>query len=264
MESTSLLQRIIDLFFTPSKAFDGLVDGVSYKDWLYPLLIVTAGLVILPLFYRDISLDEGEYRLKQAIRSIENNADLPEERKTAILEKMYGGEDKIEDSRENPLAFRNMWGYVFIPLMIFVMAAFFTAILLLIGNFGMGGKVKFFQMFAMVMMTYLIGGNGFFMNMIPGVGTIELMVKTPMIIMKESTSLVLSPGLIFDEIDTFLKHFLNQLDIFRIWGMVVMGFGFAKLYNKPTATGIMAVGFPWLILVSIGAALIKANTAAMG
>ncbi|NQV42788.1 MAG: YIP1 family protein [Candidatus Marinimicrobia bacterium] len=264
MESISFLQRIINLFFTPSKAFDGFADGVSYKDWLYPLLIVTAGLVILPLFYRDISLDEGEYRLKQAIRSIENNADIPEERRTAILEKMYDGEDKIADSRENPLAFRNMWGYVFIPLMIFVMAAFFAAILLLVGNFGMGGKVKFFQMFTMVMMTYLIGGNGFFMNMLPGVGTLELLAKTPLIIMKESTSLVLSPGLIFDEIDTFLKHFLNQLDIFRIWAMVVMGFGFAKLYNKPTATGIMAVGFPWLILVSIGAALIKANSVAMG
>lgn len=264
MENTSFLQRIINLFFIPSKAFDGLVDGVSYKDWLYPLLIVTAGIMILPLFYRDISLDEGEYRLKQTIRSIENNADIPEERKTAILEKMYDGQDKIEDSRENPMAFRNMWGYVFIPLMVFVMTAFFAAILLLVGNFGMGGKVKFFQMFTVVMMTYLIGGNGFFMNMIPGVGTLELMIKTPLIIMKESSNLVLSPGLVFDEIDTFFKHFLNQLDIFRIWGMVVMGFGFAKLYNKPTATGIMAVGFPWLILVSIGAALLKANSVAMG
>jgi hypothetical protein len=264
MEKPSLIQQIVNVFFTPSKAFDGFVDGVSYKDWLYPLLIVTAGLVILPLFYRDISLDEGEYRLNQYIRSIENNADIPEERKEGLLKDLYDGLEKIEDSRENPLAFRNMWGYVFIPAMIFVMTAFFSAILLLVGNFGMGGQVKFFQLFAMVMLTYLIGGNGFFMNMIPGVGTLELIVKTPLIIMKESTSLVLSPGLLFDEVDTFIKHFINQLDIFRIWGMVVMGFGFAKLYNKPTATGIMAVVFPWLILVSIGAALIKANSVAMG
>ena len=128
----------------------------------------------------------------------------------------------------------------------------------------MGGKVKFFQMFTMVMMTYLIGGNGFFMNSIPGVGTLELMVKAPLILLKESTNLVLSPGLMFDEIDTFFKQFLNQLDIFRIWGMVVMGFGFAKLYNKSTATGIMAVGFPWLILVSVGAALLNANAVLMG
>ncbi|NQT61683.1 MAG: YIP1 family protein [Candidatus Marinimicrobia bacterium] len=264
MENTSFLQRIIDLFFTPSKAFDGLVDGVSYKDWLYPLLIVAAGLVILPLFYRDISLDEGEYRLNKIIRSIENNADMSEEQKAAYLEKMYEGFDKVEDARDNPFAFRNMWGYFLLPVMLFVMTAFFAAILLLVGNFGMGGKVKFFQMFTMVMMTYLIGGNGFFMNMIPGIGTLELMVKTPMIIIKESTNLVLSPGLLFDEVDSFFQHFLNQLDIFRIWGMVVMGFGFARLYNKSTATGMMSVGFPWLILVSIGAALMKANSAAMG
>jgi len=102
------------------------------------------------------------------------------------------------------------------------------------------------------------------MNSIPGVGTLELMVKTPLILMKDSTNLVLSPGLMFDEIDSFFKQFLNQLDVFRIWGMVVMGFGFATLYNKSTATGIMAVGLPWLILVSIGAALMKANSMVIG
>jgi len=264
MENISLLQRIVNLFFTPSKAFDGMSDGVSYKDWLYPLIIVSAGIIFLPLFYRDISLDEGEYRLNQAIRSIENNADIPEDRKIAVLEKMTDGLERVDDARENPFAFRNLWGILLVPLSVFVMTAFFAAILLLVGNFGMGGSLKFFQMFTMVMLTYLISGNGFFMNSIPGVGTLELMVKAPLIIMKESTDLVLSPGLMFDELDTFLKQFINQFDIFRIWGMVVMGFGFAKLYNKPTATGIMAVGLPWLILISIGAALMKANSMAMG
>ena len=60
------------------------------------------------------------------------------------------------------------------------------------------------------------------------------------------------------------RHFFNQLDVFRIWGVAVMGFGFAKLYNKSTATGMIAVGIPWLILVSIGAALIKANSMITG
>jgi len=264
MENISFIQRIVNLFFTPSKAFDGFRDGVSYKDWLYPLIIVTAGIIVLPLFYKDISLDEGEYRVSRAEKSIANNPDIPEERKAIILERVSESYAKIDDARENPWALRNLWGYALVPIMFCVMAAFFAGILLLVGNFGMGGKVKFFQMFTMVMMTYLIGGNGFFMNSIPGVGTLELLIKTPLIIIKESTSLVLSPAIMFDEIDSFLKQFLNQLDIFRIWGMVVMGFGFAKLYNKSTATGIMAVGFPWLILVSIGAALMKANAMAMG
>lgn len=264
MENTSLIQRIVNLFFTPSKAFDGLSAGVSYKDWLYPLLIVTAGIAILPLFYRDISIEEGQHRLIQTERAISNNPDYSEEQKAIMLEKISGYHDKVEDARDNPWALRNLWGYPLIPVSLFVMTAFFSAILLMVGNFGMGGQVKFFQIFTVVMMSYLISGNGFFINSIPGVGTLELIVKTPLILMKESTNLVLSPGLMFDEIDSFFKQFLNQLDIFRIWGMVVMGFGFAKLYDKSTATGIMAVGFPWLILVSIGAALMKANTMAIG
>jgi len=148
--------------------------------------------------------------------------------------------------------------------MFMIMTAFFSAILLLVGNFGMGGKVKFLQIFSMVMMTYLIGGNGFFMNMIPGVGFLELLIKTPLIVIKESTDMVFSPGLMFENVDSFLKQFLNQLDVFRIWGMVLMGFGFSRLYNKPTATGMIAVGIPWLIMVSLGAALLQANARVMG
>jgi len=264
MARISLIQRIVNLFLAPSKAFDDFAESVSYKDWLYPLIIVTAGLVVLPLFFRDVSFYEGEQRLVHTEQAIANNPDIPEENRATFTERMADARAKIKDSQEHPFAFRNMWGYLLIPVMLFLMAAVFSAILLMVGNFGMGGKVKFFQVFSVVMLTYLIGGNGFFMNMIPGVGTLELLVKTPLIVIKESTNLLFSPGLMFEDIDTFLKQFLNQLDIFRIWGMVVMGFGFSKLYHKSTATGIVSVALPWLILVSIGAALLQANALALG
>mgnify|MGYP002640217803 CR=1 FL=1 len=264
MESISFLQRIVNLIFTPSKAFDGLTDGVTYKDWLYPLIIVTLGLIILPLFFRDVSFYEADQRLERIERSISSNPDMPEETRIQVQDNMAEAREKVADSLENPFALRNLWGYALIPVMYFIMTAFFAAILLLIGNFGVGGKVKFFQMFTVVMMTYIIGGNGMFMNMIPGVGTLELLVKTPFIMMKESTNMLFSPGLLFDEIDSFIQNFLNQLDIFRIWGVIVLGFGFAKLYNKSTASGIITVTIPWLILVAIGAALAKANALAMG
>lgn len=264
MSIASFIQRLINLFLAPSKAFDDLVDGISYKDWLYPLIIATLGIVILPLFFRDVSYYEAEQRLIRTERTIASNPDIPEERREMIDERMAEARDKITDSRDNPLALRNMWGYLLIPVMLFIMTAFFSAILLLVGNFGMGGTVKFFQIFTVVMMTYLISGNGFFMNMIPGVGTLELMIKTPLIVIKESTDMLFSPGLIFEDIDSYFKQFLNQLDIFRIWGMIVMGFGFARLYNKSTVTGMIAVGIPWLILVSIGAALMQSNSLVAG
>lgn len=264
MEKTSLLQRIVDLFFMPSRAFQGMNEGTSYKDWLYPLIIVTLGIAVLPLFYRDISFMEADQRMARTEQNIANNPDLSEEQRLLIDERMEDARAKIDDSRNNPLAFRNLWGYILIPVMLFISAAFFSAILLLIGNFGMGGNVKFFTVFSMVMLTYLISGSGFFMNMISGVGTLELLVKTPLIVMRGSTDILLSPGLFFENIDSFLKQFINQLDLFRIWGMVVMGFGFAKLYNKSTASGIVAVALPWLTLVSVAAALIQANSKVMG
>ncbi len=264
MENISFIQRIVNLIFTPSKAFEGFTEGVSYKDWLYPLIIVSIAAIVLPYSYLDISLDEGEYQLKKGIQSVENNPDIPEERATAIIEGMMKMQDNIDDVRENPFAFKFLWPKIFIPIALMVMSAFFALVLMLVGNFGMGGKVKFFQLFTVVMLSYLIGGNGMLANSLPGIGTLELLVKTPLILLKESTAMMLSPGVLFDSIDSFLKQFVNQLDIFRIWGMIIMGFGFAKLYNKSTATGIMAVTFPWLILVSLGAALLRANPATAG
>jgi hypothetical protein len=264
MEKTSLLQRIIDLFFTPSRAFVGYADGITYKDWLYPLIIVSAVLIVLPYFFLDISLDEAERQMEKSKRMVLDNPDFPEDRLEQARENFAKYEGKIEDARNHPFAFRNIWMKILIPIMYCVMAAFFAGILLLIGNFGMGGSVKFSAMFTMVMLTYLIGGNGFFMNMLPGVGSLELLVKTPMIVMRGSTDVILSPGLFFDQIDSFTKQFFNQLDVFRVWGMVVMGFGFAKLYKKSTGSGIAAVVFPWMILVAVAAALIQANNRMMG
>ncbi|MBC8192780.1 MAG: YIP1 family protein [Candidatus Marinimicrobia bacterium] len=264
MENTSFLQRIINLFFIPSKAFDGLVDEVSYKDWLYPLIIVSLALLVLPYAYLDISLDEGAYHMDRAIQSIQNNSDIPEERSAMIIEGMQEARENIEDARNNPFAFKYLWIKILIPIMLIISAAVFALILRLVGNFGMGGQVKFIPIFTVVMMSYLIGGNGIFLNSLPGSGTLELLVKTPLIVMKESTRMMLSAGLLFDHVDSFVKQFVNQIDIFRVWGMIVMGFGFAKLYNKSTATGIMAVGLPWLIFVSIGAALLQSNPATAG
>jgi len=259
MEQTSFLQRVVDLFFSPGKAFDYLSEGVSFKDWLYPMIIVVLGVIIMPLFFRDISFNEAEQRIRSTEQRVMSNPDIPEERLATFEERMEKAKYKIADSKENPLALRNLWGYLLVPVMLFLQAAFFTAVLMMVGNFGMGERVKYFQLFTVVMSTYLIAGSGFFMNMMPGVGTLELAVKTPLIIMRDSTDMLLSPGIMFDSIDSFFKQFLNQLDIFRIWGMIVMGFGFAKLYNKSTATGIAAVGIPWLILKAVGAALINAN-----
>ena len=257
MENMTFLQRLVNLVFTPSKAFDGLGGGVDFKTWFYPFIIVSIAMIVLPSLYVDISYMEAEKRFEKTERQILDNPNLTEEQLAQVQERIDKARDNIADAKANPWAIRNTWGYLLRPLFLAIHAAVFAGILLLVGNFGLGGKTSFANMFTMVMLTYLIGGNGTFINMYPGIGFLEMAVKTPLIIARGATDITLSPGLLFDQVDSFIKQFINQLDVFRVWGMILMGFGFAKLYDKPTATGITMVGIPWLILVSISAALIQ-------
>ena len=255
MESPGLHQRLINVVLTPSRAFDGFENGVTFKDWLYPMLIVIGVYLLVPQTFRDISFYEAEQRIIKTERAVLNNPDIPEEHLEKFKSRMADAKEKIADAKENPWAFRNLWGVLLLPVVFFVIISVFSLVLLMVGNFGFGGKAKFFQVFTVVTFSYIIGGSGILLNMNPGVGTIELLVKTPMIIAKGSTNIMLSPGLLFDELDSFLKHFVNQFDLFRLWSVAIMGFGFAKLYDRSTAAGIVAVGLPWLIFTAVGAAL---------
>jgi hypothetical protein len=106
-----------------------------------------------------------------------------------------------------------------------------------------------------VILSYFVGGNGMFFNMAQGIGSLELIVKAPIIIIKEGTDVAFSAGLLFESLDSYIKVFLNQLDLFRIWSAVVLGFGFSRLYEKSTGTGIAAVSIVWLIMTAISSAL---------
>ena len=264
MERHSFGQTVLAIFLAPTQAFNNLVDGATWKDWVYPLIVVSVILSLVPLSYRAITLDEAEYRLKRAEKQIMSNPDISEAQKENIVKRFDKGRDQLEAARENPWAPKQLLGYLLIPVTILVLSSLFALILLAIGNFGMGGKVTFFQMLSAVLLSYLIGGSGIMFNMTQGIGSLETVIKAPFIIMKEGTDVVFSLGLLFESLDSFVKVFLNELDVFRIWSTVVLGIGFARLYNKSTGTGIVTVMIPWLIFIALGAAMMRLNGMAMG
>ncbi len=263
MEQQTLGQTILAIFLAPTKAFEGIAAGVTWKTWVYPLIIVSIILSVVPLVYRDISLSEGEYKLKQAEkRWAETRERVPVERQEKIDARFEKGRKRLEDAKENPWQLKQLAMYLLIPVTLWVLSALYALILMGVGNFGMGGKVPFFQLFSVVMLSYLIGGSGYFFSMAQGIGSLEVIVKAPFIIMKESSALAFSPGLFFDKLDSFIKIFLNQLDLFQIWATAVLGIGFARLYGKSTGTGIVTVGIVWLILTAVGSGLIALNPGA--
>lgn len=262
MQNQSLGQTILAVFLAPTQAFDGIKESVSWKTWVYTLLIVSLVISVVPLAYRDIALDEAESNLKKREKQV--MADIPEEQAGRAREQFDKYFDRIRDARENPWSLKQLAGYLLIPLVILVLSSIFGLVLMGVGNFGMGGKVSFQQMLSVVLLSYFIGGSGFFLNMLQGVGTLELLVKLPFILIKQGTDMSFSPGLLFESLDSYIKVFINQLDLFRLWSIAVLGIAFAKLYDKSLSTGISVVFIVWLIFTALAAGGIYMNQALVG
>jgi len=264
MNEPSLGKSLLAVFLAPGQAFEILKGKVTWQHWVYPLLIVSVVLSLVPLLYRDITLYEAEQRMEKTWQKILSNPDIPAERLGAIEEKMDKGRERLQEAKDHPWRMKNLLGYLLIPVTVLIISALFALTLMLIGNFGMGGKIPFPALLAAVLFSYLIGGNGLFFNMQQGIGSLELLVKAPFIMMKESTDIVFSFGLLFEKIDSYVKVFLNQLDVFVLWSTAVLGIGFARLYDRKVGNGIAVVGITWLIFMSIGSALTYLNTVVNG
>lgn len=255
MERQSFLGRLLNVFLAPTEAFNDLVESVTWRDWVWPLIFLSVVLGVAPRFYQETKLDETLRAIQRQERSIMDNPNIPDDRKADIQGRFDKARANIQDARSNPWKFKYQWGYILLPVYLFIFFSVWAGLLLMIGNFGMGGKTTFFQIFTVVALSYYIGGNGMLMQMPEGIGALELIVKTPIIMAKESTQVIFSPGLFLDATNTFITRFINQFDIFRLWSLVVLGIGFAKLYKRSYTTGVWTVGALWLVLTALGTGL---------
>jgi len=255
MEHQSFFQRMLNIFLAPTEAFKDLTESVTWRDWVSPLVFISVVLAVAPRFFQDIKMDETMRMINRQEKALLDNPNIPDDRKADIQERFDDGRTNINEARENPWKLKNQWGYILLPVYLFIFFSVWSLLLLVIGNFGMGGKSTFFQVFTVVALSYYIGGNGMLMQMSEGIGSLELIIKTPLIMAKESTQILFSPGLFMDSTASFLGRFINQFDIFRLWSVIVLGIGFATLYKRSYATGVWTVGALWLALTALGAGL---------
>lgn len=255
MERQSFLQRLMNVFLSPTKAFDDIAEQVTWQDWVWPLVLISVILAVVPRFYQDIKLNETLTMIQKQERNIMDNPNIPDDRKAEIQERFDKARTNVLDAKEHPWKLKYTWGIILYPVYLFVFVSIFAGLLMLLGNFGMGEKARFFQVFTIVLLSYYIGGNGMLLQMPEGIGALEVIVKTPLILAKQSSNVYLSPGLFLESTTSFLGRFLNQMDIFRLWSVVVLGIGFARLYHRSFNTGIWTVGALWLVLTALGAGL---------
>ncbi len=213
----SLFERIIGIFINPRETMD---DIAARPSWLIPmvLLILTSALSVF--FLQEAILD------KAAVEMTKSNPNMTQEQIDQAMPFIKG----------------MTWVSVLLaaPIINLVIAA----LLIFVGNVILGGQTNFKTAFAVTCWSGLISVLG-------SLVLIPIMRASGELISPTSLSFLDSSG---DE-GSPLFFLLSQIDLFRLWGMAVLGLGFAAAYKFSSKKGVTVALVAWGIFVVIGTAL---------
>lgn len=216
-ELPSLPVRVVQVFTAPARLFDALRETPRFLGAL--LVVIGIGLVVQALIPAELF---REFALSQV------PADASPEQ-VAATERFLGVGNVV----------RWIGTILFPPLMIL----FVTGFILLVWNVMSGGEARFRSVFACTSHAYVIWAAG-------GLVTLPLVLARNDLRMTFSLHL-LAPGL---DPDTYVFRFLQGLNLFGLWTMVVLGIAVSRLYPKVSAgTASTVMVLAYVVLKAIGA-----------
>jgi len=214
--------RLINIFISPRETFESLKD--SKWAWIIPvLLIFILSQAVYPVI-KDIVIEDQIYKMENN-RFIEN---LPESQKEEILE-------NTRESMENP----PLWQYAIGFVGSFAMMLIGGAFLLLIASVILGGETNFWNMVNVYAYAAMVG--------IP-----ETLIKTFLIKSAGTTDVRTSLAILLpsNENTSFIYFFLNKIDIFSIWMLVLLIIGIhVNVPNTSKNSAAIWVVVFWLVWV---------------
>ncbi len=221
----SILSAIINIFVAPSEAFPILKSEDSARTRsIFLAVLVFLGLINLAVL-KDLY---AEVQFEQTVERIENSSRIPEDQKEQLLLDM---EDRFENPSRASLVIMWMTNAISFP----VRVLFMSLIVMLIGNFIFGGMEKFSSILNMTALVYMIC-------------ILELLVKIPLMLHQWTLNIHTGLGILsLGDPGSFLYYFLNGLDFFAAWRIVLLGMGAAYLYNKKANGFIIALSVYWIL-----------------
>jgi hypothetical protein len=218
-QTKSTFERIIGVFVSPEPTMQ---DIAARPSWLLPLIIVA------------IVSSVGGFFLKDAI--VQQQLEAMEKRNMTV--------EQIEQSRPMMEKMINitapLFGLIGTPVTYVIIAA----IAMFVGSVILGGETKFAKLFSVICWSGLI-------TVLSSVINIPVMVNRQALESATSLNILLSP----DAKDTFIYNLLSQVDLFTIWWIVVVGFGFAAVYKFSTRKAMTTVFIVWAIIALASAGL---------
>jgi len=213
--------RISGIFFEPKKVFTFLN---SKPSWFFAfLLILLIGVVIA-----EITLPQNLLLQKEIVSQSPRIASTPE-----VLDKMT----EITTGKRISTVISE-------TLKVIIGLILLTSFVYFLCNIILGGDSSYKRVLSIVTYT----------SFVPTLGAI---LKTPLIIAKNSADIQTSLALLMPEGDfTKIRYMLlGALEIFSIWQIILIALGITVLYKFSTTKAFIATLIGWAILVFIGIGL---------
>lgn len=228
-------QRILNVFFSPSKTFADLRHNAS---WWGPFLLVV---IVSVLFVTVVDQKVGFRKtVENQLRTQPKQADQ--------LEKM--SPEEREKNMQARTTGTKYFSYAF-PVILLIIWAVMAGILLATLKFGLSADVTFKALFALVIYA---GLPGLFksllaiLSLLAGVSGDSFTFQNPV---------ATNPGYFIDPTtNPILYAFLGSFDVFSIWTIVLVSIGIACIAKVKSGTAY-AVAFGWFavtILLGTGIA----------
>ncbi|MCK4641345.1 MAG: YIP1 family protein [Candidatus Marinimicrobia bacterium] len=221
-QEKTILLKILSLFWEPSGAFQSLKTKISWLDILIPLLIVIIISLISTSYIVPIAITEQKVLIETSER-------LTDIQKETIIERM-------ESKADSPVQ------YITTAIAVIVKALVLAAVMLFVGNFLLGGEVKYFTMIGVTAYVGLVD-------------VVSLGIKTPLIVSQETTKVYTSLALLLEESEQFLFRFFANIDVFAIWKIVLFSIAIGIILDKKASKPFWIITIIWLIYAVAAAAL---------
>jgi len=222
--SMSFLQRLINIFAAPSKAFQALVQR---PVWVAPVVLIAVYAAVLN--FAVMETKSGEAALRLEIQDSPRAANMPPEAMETALG--FGKAMAVVGS------------LVGVPLITFAGAG----IVYLLFSIVLGGEATYKQ-------TLSIWSHAGLIGLLGG------LVQTTMILVKGSfkSSTSLAAFLPFLEESSFVYKVFQGLDLFLLWQLAVLSIGMGIMNRVGTRKAAIAIFSTFLIIIVIIAGIRQA------
>ena len=217
--SMSVWSMLVSIFYEPTKVFRAIKEKPT---WIVPLVVFLVAMTTATYFMMPAAQ-------KMQMERFERSQTLTEEQKAEFRTQMEVGQKFA------------IVGVISSPILWTIFLFVVVGILMLMANVIFGGKGRFAQVFAMVVLSLMTW-------------VLSSIIKTPLIMAKDSidvrTSLaILLPG---ETNSGPLYTLLNTYtDVFVVWQLIILIIGVKVIYDFATQKAVMTVLIPTAILSAI-------------